>query len=84
MWPSVAAKLPLIRRHTQVPIGVGFGIRDAASARAVARVADAVVIGSRLIEELESRRARRRRRGRNASSIEVRSALDNDNVQEAA
>lgn len=51
---SVAAKLPLIRRHTAVPVGVGFGIRDAASACAVAEVADAVVIGSRLIQELEA------------------------------
>ena len=51
---SVAAKLPLIRRHTEVPVGVGFGIRDAASAVAVAQVADAVVIGSRLIQEMEA------------------------------
>ncbi|MEF9995102.1 MAG: tryptophan synthase subunit alpha [Burkholderiaceae bacterium] len=51
---SVAAKLPLIQAHTTVPVGVGFGIRDAASACAVAQVADAVVIGSRLIQELEN------------------------------
>jgi tryptophan synthase alpha chain len=51
---SVAAKLPLIRRHTGVPVGVGFGIRDAASAVAVAQIADAVVIGSRLIQEMEA------------------------------
>lgn len=51
---SVAAKLPLIRRVTDVPVGVGFGIRDADSARSVAEVADAVVIGSRIIQEIES------------------------------
>jgi tryptophan synthase alpha chain len=51
---SVAAKLPLIKARTGVPVGVGFGIRDAASAQAVARVADAVVIGSRIIQELEN------------------------------
>ena len=51
---SVAAKLPVIRRSTDVPVGVGFGIRDGASARAVAEVADAVVIGSRIIQEIES------------------------------
>jgi tryptophan synthase alpha chain len=51
---SVAARLPLIRRHTAVPVGVGFGIRDAASACAVAEVADAVVIGSRIIQEMEA------------------------------
>lgn len=51
---SVAAKLPLIKRHGAIPVGVGFGIRDAASAKAVAEVADAVVIGSRIIQELEN------------------------------
>lgn len=50
---SVAAKIPLIRAHTQVPIGVGFGVRDAATARAIANVADAVVIGSRIIQLME-------------------------------
>jgi acetyl-CoA carboxylase carboxyl transferase subunit beta len=52
---SVAARMPLIRRVTDVPVGVGFGIRDAATARTVAEVADAVVIGSRIIQEIESR-----------------------------
>jgi tryptophan synthase alpha chain len=51
---SVAAKLPLIKQHTSVPVGVGFGIKDAATAQAVGRVADAVVVGSRLIQALES------------------------------
>ncbi|MDE2083161.1 MAG: tryptophan synthase subunit alpha [Burkholderiales bacterium] len=51
---AVAAMLPRIRAHVGVPVGVGFGIRDAATARAVAAVADAVVIGSRLIQILES------------------------------
>jgi len=45
--------VPRIRRHVSVPVGVGFGIRDAADACAVARVADAVVIGSRLVQILE-------------------------------
>jgi tryptophan synthase alpha chain len=51
---AVAAMLPRIRQHVAVPVGVGFGIRDAATARAVAEVADAVVIGSRLIEILQT------------------------------
>ena len=51
---DVAAKLAQIRRHLSLPVGVGFGIRDAASAQAVAAHADAVVIGSRIIEEIES------------------------------
>ena len=50
---DVAAKLPLIRGKTRLPIGVGFGIRDGETARAVARIADAVVIGSRIIQEME-------------------------------
>ena len=49
---AVAAALPRIRQHVSLPLGVGFGIRDAATARAVARVADAVVIGSRLVQLL--------------------------------
>jgi tryptophan synthase alpha chain len=51
---AVAARMPLIKAMTGVPVGVGFGIRDAASAQAVARVADAVVVGSRIIQEMES------------------------------
>ncbi len=51
---DVAKKLPDIRAHIQLPIGVGFGIRDAQTARAVAEIADAVVIGSRLVQEIES------------------------------
>jgi tryptophan synthase alpha chain len=51
---AVAAMIPRIRSHVRVPVGVGFGIRDAATAQAVGRVADAVVIGSRLIQILEA------------------------------
>ena len=50
---DVAAKLAAIRRKTSLPVGVGFGIRDGETARAVGAVADAVVIGSRLIQEME-------------------------------
>lgn len=51
---AVARKLEEIRRHVRLPVGVGFGIRDPQSARAIAAHADAVVIGSRLIQEIES------------------------------
>ena len=51
---EVASRIPKIRAATRLPIGVGFGIRDAASARAAARNADAVVIGSRIIQEIEA------------------------------
>ena len=45
---DVAARIPKIRAATKLPIGVGFGIRDAESARRIAQAADAVVIGARL------------------------------------
>jgi tryptophan synthase alpha chain len=51
---DVARHLAEIRRHVTLPVGVGFGIRDAASAQAVAAHADAVVIGSRIIQEIEA------------------------------
>ena len=51
---EVGAKLPLIRSHIKLPIGVGFGIRDAQTAKAIASISDAVVIGSRLVQEIES------------------------------
>ena len=50
---AVAAVLPRIREHVKIPLGVGFGIRDAATAKAVARNADAVVIGSALVQLME-------------------------------
>ncbi len=49
---AVAAMLPRIRQHVHIPVGVGFGIRDAATARTIGRVADAVVIGSKIIQLL--------------------------------
>ena len=51
---QVTARLPHIRAHIRLPIGVGFGIRDAQTARAIAAISDAVVIGSRLVQEIES------------------------------
>lgn len=51
---DVARRLDMIRKHVQLPLGVGFGIRDGETARAVASVADAVVIGSRIIQEIEA------------------------------
>ena len=50
---EVQAMLPVIRRHVHIPVGVGFGIRDAATAQAIGRAADAVVIGSRIIQLIE-------------------------------
>jgi len=50
---NIASKIPAIKSQVKLPVGVGFGIRDALTARAVADVADAVVIGSRLVQLLE-------------------------------
>ena len=50
---AVAERLPLIREKTGLPVGVGFGIRDASTAARIAAIADAVVVGSRIIEEIE-------------------------------
>ena len=51
---AVEAMLPLIRQHVHIPVGVGFGIRDAQTAQAIGKVADAVVIGSRIIQLLDN------------------------------
>ena len=50
---EIGRKIPRIRSHIKLPVGVGFGIRDGQTARAVAQFSDAVVIGSRLVEEIE-------------------------------
>ncbi|HLX25230.1 MAG TPA: tryptophan synthase subunit alpha [Usitatibacter sp.] len=49
---DVEAMIAKIRKRTKVPIGVGFGIRDGATAQRVARIADAVVVGSRIVQEI--------------------------------
>ncbi|WIM06591.1 MAG: tryptophan synthase subunit alpha [Candidatus Nitricoxidivorans perseverans] len=51
---EVARRIPAIREKVGMPVGVGFGIRDGASAARIGAVADAVVIGSRIIEEIEN------------------------------
>ena len=50
---AVAQAIPRIRQHVKIPVGVGFGIRDAATAKAVGAVSDAVVIGSRIIQLID-------------------------------
>jgi tryptophan synthase alpha chain len=49
---DVSAMMAKIRAHTDIPVGVGFGIRDGATAHRVGQVADAVVIGSRIVQEM--------------------------------
>jgi tryptophan synthase alpha chain len=51
---EVGAMIAKIKTQTKLPVGVGFGIRDGETARRIASFADAVVIGSRLIQEMEA------------------------------
>ncbi len=51
---AIEEKMPQLRKHIQLPIGVGFGIRDAATATAVAKLCDGVVVGSRIVQEIEN------------------------------
>jgi tryptophan synthase alpha chain len=73
---AVAEALPRIRRHIRLPVGVGFGIRDGESAKAVARSADAVVIGSALVQLLAAQ-TRENAASAGAGFVrEIRAALD--------
>ena len=73
---EVARRIPAIRERVGMPVGVGFGIRDGAAAARVATVADAVVIGSRIIEEIENA-SREQAPARVAAFLEgVRQAMD--------
>ena len=74
---GVAVMVPRIRAQVNVPVGVGFGIRDAASACAVAGVADAVVIGTRLVQVLESQPRDNVARAGQEFIAGIRAALDN-------
>ncbi|MCM2341878.1 tryptophan synthase subunit alpha [Rhodoferax sp.] len=73
---AVEAMLPRIRQHVSVPVGVGFGIRDAATARAIGRVADAVVIGSRIIQLIDGLPRDQVAATAETFLREIRSALD--------
>ena len=73
---AVAQMLPRIRAHVQVPVGVGFGIRDGVTARAVGAVADAVVIGTRLIQILEPETRDNAPLAARAFMADIRAALD--------
>jgi len=73
---EVATQLERIRRHVRIPVGVGFGIRDAATARTVAQVADAVVVGSRIVLEIEAADAATAPARVGALMQEFRSAMD--------
>jgi len=73
---AVAAMVPRIKRHVKLPVGVGFGIRDARTAQAVAAVSDAVVIGSALVQLLESCTRDNVAAAAGGFIAEIRAALD--------
>jgi tryptophan synthase alpha chain len=73
---DVARRVAAIREHVKLPIGVGFGIRDGRTAKAVASVADAVVIGSRIIQELENTPKEQGPQAVQAFCAGIRAALD--------
>jgi len=73
---AVARMVPLIKSHVNTPVGVGFGIRDAATAKAVAAVSDAVVIGSRIVQLLETQSPQTVVKAASDFISEIRVALD--------
>ena len=73
---AVKAMLPRIRKHIQIPVGVGFGIRDAATARAISESADAVVIGTKIIQVIEDQPRDKVCEALTTFLREIRAALD--------
>ena len=75
---AVEQALPRIREHVKIPVGVGFGIRDAQTARAIGRVADAVVIGTKVIQVVEELPREAVAQALGGFLREIRAALDNN------
>ena len=75
---AVRGKVAEIRRHTQLPVAVGFGVRDARTAGQVGQVADAVVVGSALVSEVakNAKRAKVLPKVLSAKLRAMRKALD--------
>jgi tryptophan synthase alpha chain len=73
---AVEEALPKIRKHVKIPVGVGFGIRDAVTAKTVGRVADAVVIGTKVIQVVEDQPREQVLPKLSSFLREIRAALD--------
>jgi tryptophan synthase alpha chain len=73
---AVAQMVPRIKQHVKLPVGVGFGIRDAKGAQAIAAVSDAVVIGTALVQLLETQTRDNVASAAGAFIREIRTALD--------
>ena len=74
---AIEQKLPQLRRHIKLPIGVGFGIRDGATANAVAKLCDGVVVGSRIVQEIEDSNEQEMVANVGRLVKELRQAIDN-------
>jgi tryptophan synthase alpha chain len=81
---DVATRIAGIRAVTRLPIGVGFGIRDPDTAKRIAGVADAVIIGSRLVQEIENSRREQVVSNVTAFLSGIRQAMDGRAREEVA
>ncbi len=75
---EVTDRVASIRNKTDLPIGVGFGVRDAATAKAVAEIADAVVVGSRMVQAVETSTEDNLIANVKALMLELRTAIDSN------
>jgi tryptophan synthase alpha chain len=75
---QVTERLQGIRGKTNLPIGVGFGVRDAETARQVAEIADAIVVGSRMVQEIENSSEQALLGNLAALTSELRAAIDSN------
>ena len=73
---EVADRVAAIRKQTNLPVGVGFGVRDAATAKAVAGIAEAVVVGSRMVQTIETSTVDNVVANLTALTLELRAAID--------
>ena len=73
---EVTSRIEKIRKYVTIPVGVGFGIRDAETARALGAAADAVVIGSRIIQELDRTEPENAAEAVRTFLAKIRKALD--------
>ncbi len=73
---GIAAQIERIRAHTDLPVMVGFGIKDGATARLVAPLADGVVVGSSLVTTMARNRPGDIPGALNAQAREIRTAID--------
>jgi tryptophan synthase alpha chain len=73
---EVKARVAEIRTKTSLPIGVGFGVKDAATAKAVAKIADAIVVGSRMVLAIEAATEETIMQDISKLMVELRAAID--------